>query len=149
MTRDEMINFIKEHPNVKITHVLFDKDEYIYSKNDGNVYDENDYLFEDWSSCGPSCSDGIRIREGGIWEDGWKIKPVTKKEYYVIQNDDDKFFKVDNLSGGSCFVDDFEFCEKYNSREFAEKFLNSRCASKVFHDKYKNCSVKKVVMTLE
>lgn len=74
---------------------------------------------------------------------------MTKKEYYVIQNEDDKFFKVDNSSGDSCFVDDFEFCEKYNSREFAEKFLNSRCASKVFHDKYKNCSVKKVVMTLE
>lgn len=150
MKRDEMINFIKEHPNVKITHVLFDKDEYIYSKNGGNVYDENDYLFEDWSSYGPSSHNGIRMRDKGIWEDVWKIKSMTKKEYYVIQNDDDKFFKVDNLSGGyPCFVDDFEFCEKYNSREFAENFLNNRYATEMFHDKFKNCSVKKVVMTLE
>ena len=42
---------------------------------------------------------------------------MNRKEYYVIQNSNGKFFKVDNLSGGyPCFIDDFEFCEKYNSK---------------------------------
>lgn len=47
-----------------------------------------------------------------------------KKEYYVIQNEEGKFLKIDDLSGGyPCFIDDFEFCEKYKSRQLAENFL--------------------------
>ena len=114
MTRDEMIIFIKEHPNVKITHWLFDEDEYIYSKDDGKVYDENNYLFEDWLSYGPGAHNGIRMRYGDNWYDGWYTKdmPITKKEYFVIQNDKGLYFKADNLSGGyPCFVNAFEFCE--------------------------------------
>lgn len=76
MTRTEMIEFIKANPHVEITHFLFDEDEYIYSDNDGVVWDERGYLFEDWSS--PTNSwigiGGIRIRTGGQWEDGWHIK---------------------------------------------------------------------------
>ena len=74
MTRDGMIKFIKTHPNVKISHELFANDEYIYSKEDGNVYDENGYLFEDWYS--PFSHDGIRFRSGKLdmrWETGWKL----------------------------------------------------------------------------
>ena len=42
---------------------------------------------------------------------------MNRKEYYMIQNNNGKFFKADNLSGGyPCFIDDFEFCEKYNSK---------------------------------
>ena len=41
---------------------------------------------------------------------------MLRKEYYVIQNQERKFFKSDNLSGGyPIFIGDFEFCEKYNS----------------------------------
>ena len=36
-----------------------------------NIYDENDYLFEDWYSDG---SIGMRMRTGGSWEDGWSVK---------------------------------------------------------------------------
>lgn len=78
MTRVEMIKFIKENPYVNITHTLFDKDEYIYSDMNGIVWDEHDYLFEDW------CMDaerwvrgqgiGIRERIGGLWDDGWFVK---------------------------------------------------------------------------
>lgn len=74
MSRDEMIQFIKANPIVKITHTLFDEFEYIYSAQDGNVYDENGYLFEDWYSFGCSRRDGIRERVGGRWETGWSIK---------------------------------------------------------------------------
>lgn len=46
---------------------------------------------------------------------------MLRKEYYVIQNEEGKFLKIDDLSGGyPCFIDDFEFCEKYESKEYAE-----------------------------
>lgn len=70
MTRSEMINFLKENPYVKVTHSLFGSDEYIYSKEDGKVYEENGYLFEDWHSL---YHDGLRMRTGGEWEDGWSL----------------------------------------------------------------------------
>ena len=68
MTRNEMIEFIKNNPYVHITHVLFADDEYIYSDIDGLVWDEYDYLFENWTG---DRNDGIRCRVGGRWEDGW------------------------------------------------------------------------------
>lgn len=70
MTRDEMIVYMHNNPNVKITHRLFDSDEYIYQKEDGRVYDENGYLFEDWKS---DYRDGIRMRNDGAWLTGWSI----------------------------------------------------------------------------
>lgn len=73
MKRAEMILFLRDHPNVKITHTSFDSDEYIYSLENGCIYDENGYLFEDWTNARWS-RDGIRSRTGGLWEDGWKIK---------------------------------------------------------------------------
>ena len=75
MTRDEMISFNKENPNIHISHYLFDEDEYIYSDNDGLVYDENGYLFEDWSDTDQwSGISGIRLRQDNMWETGWYIK---------------------------------------------------------------------------
>lgn len=35
MSKDDMITFIKENPNIKITHWLFSDDEYIYQKEEG------------------------------------------------------------------------------------------------------------------
>ena len=76
MTRTEMIGFARENPYVKITHYLFSKDEYIYSKGDGCIYEEHDYLFEDWSS---ERSNGMRMRSGGAWETGWSLYEEEKK----------------------------------------------------------------------
>lgn len=73
MKRAEMIMFLKAHPNVKITHPLFDSDEYIYSSEDGCVYDERGSLFADWTNTRWS-RDGIRCRTGEQWSDGWEIK---------------------------------------------------------------------------
>lgn len=73
MKRVEMIMFITTHPNVKITHTLFDDDEYIYFAEDGCVYDERGSLFEDWRNA-RWARDGIRKRTGSQWEDGWEIK---------------------------------------------------------------------------
>ena len=75
---------------------------------------------------------------------------MNRKEYYVIQNSNGKFFKMDNLSGGyPCFIDDFEFCEKYNSKQFAEDFLKSNYATQMFQKEFTNCVVQTVKMILE
>ena len=75
---------------------------------------------------------------------------MNRKEYYVIQNSNGKFFKSDNLSGGyPCFIDDFEFCEKYNSKQFAEDFLKSNYATQMFQKEFADCVVKKVKMIVE
>lgn len=75
MTRTEMIGFARENPFVKITHTLFGSDEYIYG-NGGNIYEEHNYLFEDWTS---ERSNGIRMRSGGAWETGWSLYEENKK----------------------------------------------------------------------
>lgn len=73
-----------------------------------------------------------------------------KKEYYVIQNKEGKFFKVDNTSGGyPCFIDDFEFCEKYNSKEFVKNFLQGKYATEMFKKEFDGCVIKTVEMTLK
>ena len=69
MTRSEMIDTLKNYPHLPITHYLFDDNEYIFSNIDGIVYDESGYIFENWSGV-----NGIRLRSGGMWEDGWSIK---------------------------------------------------------------------------
>jgi hypothetical protein len=75
---------------------------------------------------------------------------MNRKEYYVIQNSKGKFFKVDNVSGGyPIFINDFEFCEKYNSKQFAEDFLKGKYATELFKNEFKDCVVKTVKMILE
>lgn len=82
MTRTEMIAFIKANPYVKITHFLFDSNEYIFSAENGNVYEEHGYLFENWDSPTNmwSGANGIRMRVGGKWDDGWRIKHESVSE---------------------------------------------------------------------
>lgn len=74
MTRTEMIAFIRENPNIPITHPLFSPDEYIVALENENVIDESGYLFEDWYSHEIYGWNGIRERIGGSWEDGWRVK---------------------------------------------------------------------------
>lgn len=71
ISRVEMIAALTSRPNVKVSHRLFTPDEYLYLGVDGNVYDENDYLFDDWTT--PAIC-GLRMRTGGSWETGWYIK---------------------------------------------------------------------------
>lgn len=75
MSRNEMIQFIQNNNNVHISHQLFADYEFIYSASDGMVYDENGYVFEDWSGSDVwSGRNGVRLRNGGAWETGWFIK---------------------------------------------------------------------------
>lgn len=71
MTRDQMMDFIMKNPNKKISHRLFGHDEFIISKGDGRIYDENNYLFEDFRT---HRANGLRLRVGGLWDSGWYIK---------------------------------------------------------------------------
>lgn len=83
MTRSEMIAYIKANPYHKISHRLFDTDEYIYSGYDGYVYDENGNLFEEWYE--PYRWNGIRLRTGNEWEDGWYVKTTVKScQYFFV-----------------------------------------------------------------
>ena len=75
-----MLEFIKDNPNTPVSHTLFDSHEYIYcDEKDGNVYDENGYLFEDWDSVTNMWSgvNGLRLRQGGRWDNEWFI--LSKK----------------------------------------------------------------------
>ncbi|MFQ7208561.1 MAG: hypothetical protein ACLRPZ_03855 [Coprococcus sp.] len=75
---------------------------------------------------------------------------MDRKEYNVIQNSNGKFLKIDDLSGGyPCFIDDFEFCEKYKSRQLAEDFLKSIYVTQRFQKEFAGCVVKTVKMILE
>ena len=76
MKRTEMIAFIKANPFIPITHSLFDNSEYLYADEQGNVWDENGNMFEDWYS--PYLHDGIRIRDDEAWLSGWEIKKGVK-----------------------------------------------------------------------
>ena len=73
MSREDIIKFMNDNPNVKVTHFLFGPEEYIYQKEDGKVYDENNYLFDDWHS---ERNNGMRMRTGGSWDDGWDVMIV-------------------------------------------------------------------------
>lgn len=83
-SREQAISRLKNNPNEKITHRLFGPDEYLYGRN-GKVYDENEYLFEDWTSEGSGKHDGMRMRVGGNWENGWDLFKedidIVVKEY--------------------------------------------------------------------
>lgn len=70
ISRVHMIAALTSQPGAKISHQYFAPGEYIYLGDDGNVYDENGYLFEDWSSFS-AC--GLRMRQGSNWETGWYI----------------------------------------------------------------------------
>lgn len=104
MTRTEMIGFLRENPFVKVTHKLFMKDEYLYSKGDGCIYEEHDYLFEDWSS---ERSNGMRMRSGGAWETGWSL--------YVEEKKREMDYRVSHTG-----KDIREWCEKCTQNDLAK-----------------------------
>ena len=73
-SREWALNILKNSPGVKIKHKLFNssKLEFIYSKEDGNVYDSNGKLFEDWGlGKYPYAYTGMRMRIG--CQDGWSL----------------------------------------------------------------------------
>lgn len=70
ISRTEMIAALISRPGIKISHQSFTSEEYLYLGADRKVYDENDYLFEDWEH--PAAC-GLRTRQGGAWETGWYI----------------------------------------------------------------------------
>lgn len=75
---------------------------------------------------------------------------MIRREYYVIQNKEGKFFKFDNTRGGCpLFIEDFEFCEKYYSEQFVKNFIASKYVTERFKEEFENCAIRKVVMTLE
>jgi hypothetical protein len=72
MTKDQAIDYMLQNPYRKVTHRLFSSDEYLYSRGDGIIYDEADYVFEDFWSDGPAARCGMRIRSEEFWLTGWR-----------------------------------------------------------------------------
>ena len=68
LSRLDMLVLLTSKPHTKITHRLFDANEYIYLGDDGLVHDESGRIFDDWDS--PHLC-GLRERSGGVWETGW------------------------------------------------------------------------------
>lgn len=75
------IFILKNYPMVKITHKYFSSEEYFYSKDDGNAYDENNYLMDDWES---DDKNGMRIRTEGNFKDGWYFYNINELTYNDI-----------------------------------------------------------------
>lgn len=72
MTKEQAIYFMLHNPMCKMTHTLFAPDEYVYSKGDGIIYEENGYVFEDFGS-DISSVNGMRMRTGDNWMEGWRV----------------------------------------------------------------------------
>ena len=77
MTRSEAVSILKNNHGVRITHRLFEKDEYIYSKENGMVYDELGFLFESWNP-EDILHNGIRMRNTEDWQNEWSIHPTSR-----------------------------------------------------------------------
>ena len=91
MTFGEMVVYIRENPGVAVTHRLFDEHEFIFMAENGNVYDERGYLFEDWD-LGSNAHDGIRCRNFGPWENGWSLKQGALLYQKIINATMKKYF---------------------------------------------------------
>lgn len=72
MTRADIISYMRKNPGIKVTHALFTEYEYLYMKDDECVYDESDYLFENWNPLDQAHC-GMRMRTGEQWENGWSV----------------------------------------------------------------------------
>lgn len=103
MTRTEIISYMRKNPGVKVTHVSFDRTEYLYMKDDECIYDESDYLFENWDPL-DRLHYGMRMRSGGLWEIGWSI--------YNENNDETSYTDLLNL------CKDFGLNEKLERSDF-------------------------------
>ena len=110
MTRKACIGLIDILIKMRFKHILFDENEFIYCDLDGKIYDEDNYVFEDWTS---SFNDGLRIRKGDQWEDGWiciddgliilpedKIEMKKDLERYAKEHKDSLYFYFDQI--GDC-----------------------------------------------
>lgn len=69
--------------------------------------------------------------------------------YYVIQNREGKFFKLNsNFLGPPKFIDDFVDCHKFRSRQLAEDFMKDTYVTKIYKDEFRNCVLRRVNLIL-
>lgn len=63
MKRNVIFQFLQARLNMHISHILFSDGEYIFSKKDGNMYDEEEgNLFENWIFEGVRKHNEIHLR---------------------------------------------------------------------------------------
>jgi hypothetical protein len=62
-----------EHPYSKVTHPLFEENEFIFFDSEENVIkDEKGRIFEDWDEHSTSYN-GMMIRTTEAWKTGWRL----------------------------------------------------------------------------
>lgn len=107
---------IKSCNGIKFYHKLFDKDEFLYVGDDLNIYDENNYLFEDWIS---DDHNGMRMRENTFPFEDWYIIEDIKLEsirpiLLIFNNKDIQLFLNRMLAYEESITDDIDFIRLHN-----------------------------------
>ena len=73
MGKLSILVYMYEHPFEKVTHDLFDVNEYLYYDDKCNcICDENGNIFEPWEE-GRNIYNGFYVRTGEQWEYGWHL----------------------------------------------------------------------------
>lgn len=71
MTKDQAIHYMLNNPNCHVWHPLFSPNEFLFAKEDGIIYDECGYVFEDFEE--NSSRAGMRLRWEDVWLSGWRV----------------------------------------------------------------------------
>lgn len=72
MTKLNILVYMYEHPFSKVTHDLFDVNEYIYyDDNTDCIRDEHNNIFETWDE--NSSYNGFMMRTSEHWENNWRL----------------------------------------------------------------------------
>ena len=132
MERTEMLKLMNENHYVKIRHMYFGDEEYIFMKDDGNVYDENGYLFENWFD---DHHNGIRMRNGDAWESGWSI--IKNLDSCNILNN--SISGIEYLKGVCSSCEYNKNCSHFNKQVTSNDLLN------ILYKKVSECFVKRFI----
>lgn len=74
MTMVNILVFMYTHPSVKVTHRLFEPNEYIYYDEEKDcILDEHGYVFEDWQD--DSYNGMINRGRNPEWNIDWTVYP--------------------------------------------------------------------------
>lgn len=80
MSKLNILVYMYEHPNVRISHDLFDDNEYIYyDKECDCIKDEYNNIFESWEE-GRNIYNGFYARTGSRWDYGWHLYDKDESE---------------------------------------------------------------------
>ena len=91
MSKLNILVYMYEHPSVRVSHDLFDTNEYIYyDKECDCIKDEYGNIFESWEE-GRNIYNGFYVRTGSRWEYGWHLYDKEDAVQEPTKSDDNWF----------------------------------------------------------